>query len=190
MNVLILSFSNNKVNEDSFVPNKMGLTFSCVEACENALKANNSNVEHICINKKNIQKCMACGARGWGQCYDKNVCVLKDDFNEIYKYMGNFDAYIFITPVYFHEMSESAKTFFDRLKRCDSFNENSNIHGKKIVCIACAGGSGSGTAETLNSFDTLNYFLKTNMVGRIPVTKANFETQKETIKESILEVIK
>ena len=50
--------------------------------------------------------------------------------------MGEFDSYIFVTPVYFYEMSESAKTFFDRLKRCDAFNDNSKIKGKKIVCIA------------------------------------------------------
>ena len=71
---------------------------------------------------------------------DKHICIQKDDFNEIYKHMGDFDAYVFIKPVYFHEMSESAKTFFDRLKR---FNDNSKIKGKKIVCIACAGGSGT-----------------------------------------------
>ena len=52
------------------------------------------------------------------------------------------------------------KTFFDRLKRCDAFNENSKIREKKIVCIACAGGSGSGKEETFKSFDTLNYFLE------------------------------
>ena len=27
MKVLILSFSSNQVNEDSFIPNKIGLTF-------------------------------------------------------------------------------------------------------------------------------------------------------------------
>lgn len=97
--------------------------------------------------------------------------------------MSNYDAYIFITPVYFHEMSESAKTFFDRLKRCDSFNENSKLRGKKIVCIACAGGSGSGTEETLQAFDRLNYFLKTDMYGRIPVTKNTFEEQKKEIEK-------
>lgn len=31
MKVLILSFSANYVNEDSFIPNKIGLTFSCIE---------------------------------------------------------------------------------------------------------------------------------------------------------------
>ena len=181
MKTLILSFSNNLVNEDSFVPNKIGLTFSCVEVCENYLKEQRNEVEHICINKKNIKKCNACGKRGWGICYDEHICIQNDDFNEIYKHMNDFDKYIFITPVYFHEMSESAKTFFDRLKRCDAFKDDSSIKGKPIICIACAGGSGSGTEETLNSFDTLNYFLKTEMIGRIPVTKYNFEEQKETI---------
>lgn len=190
MKTLILSFSANQVNENSFVPNKIGLTFSCVKECEKELKKSANVVEHICINKKNIQKCLACGKRGWGICLEEHKCIQKDDFNAIYEYMSDFDAYIFITPVYFWEMSESAKTFFDRLKRCDAFCDDSQIRGKKIVCIACAGGSGSGTEETLHSFDILSHFLKTEMVGRIPVTKANFETQKEVIKNAMLEVEK
>ena len=185
MKVLILSFSNNQVNEDSYIPNKIGLTFSCVEECEKELKRLGNEVEHICINKKNIKKCLACGKRGWGICLEEHKCIQNDNFNEIYDYMSNFDAYIFITPVYFWEMSESAKTFFDRLKRCDAFNDNSKIKGKKIVCIACAGGSGNGTEETLKSFDILDHFLKTKMIGRIPVTKANFESQKEVIDKTM-----
>ncbi len=185
MKVLILSFSNNQVNEDSYIPNKIGLTFSCVEECEKESKRLGNEVEHICINKKNIKKCLACGKRGWGICLEGHKCIQKDDFNEIYEHMGDFDAYIFITPVYFWEMSESAKTFFDRLKRCDAFNDNSEIKGKKIICISCAGGSGNGTEETLKSFDILDHFLKTEMVGRIPVTKFNFESQKEEIEKAI-----
>ena len=178
MKVLILSFSNNLVNEDSYIPNKIGLTFSCVEECEKGLKKLGIEVEHICINKKNIKKCLACGKRGWGICLDEHKCIQKDDFNDIYEYMNGFDAYIFITPVYFWEMSESAKTFFDRLKRCDAFNDNSKIKEKKIICIA-------GTEETLKSFDILNHFLKTKMVGRIPVTRFTFEEQKEKIQKVI-----
>ena len=52
MKVLILSFSSNQVNEDSFIPNKIGLTFSCVEECEKELKKLGNDVEHICINRK------------------------------------------------------------------------------------------------------------------------------------------
>ncbi len=185
MKVLILSFSANQVNEDSYIPNKIGLTFSCVEECEKELKRLGNEVEHICMNKKNIKKCLACGKRGWGICLEEHKCIQKDNFNEIYEYMSEFDAYIFITPVYFWEMSESAKTFFDRLKRCDAFNDNSKIKGKKIICMACAGGSGNGTEETLKSFDILNHFLNTQMIGRIPVTRFTFDSEKEKIGKAI-----
>ena len=59
------------------------------------------------------------------------------------------------------------------------------MKGKKRVCIACTGGSGSGTEETLKAFDTLNYFLKTKMYARIPVTKANFEKQRKAIENAM-----
>ena len=58
MKVLILSFSNNKVNEYSFVPNKIGLTFSCVKECEEQLKHDNNDVENICMNTKKYKKCI------------------------------------------------------------------------------------------------------------------------------------
>lgn len=77
MKILILSFSANQVNEDSFIPNKIGLTFSCVEECEKHLKALKMEYEHICINKKNIKKCLACGKRGWGICLDEHICIQK-----------------------------------------------------------------------------------------------------------------
>lgn len=185
MKVLLLSFSSNKVNKDSFIPNKLGLTFACLDVCKKELEKLGYETEHICVNKKNIRRCLACGERGWGNCLQNHQCILKDDFNELYSYMSSFDVYVFLTPVYFWEMSESAKTFFDRLKRCDAFNDNSKIRGKKIVCIACAGGSGNGTEETLKSFDILSHFLKTEMHGRIPVTRFNFEQQKEVIQKAM-----
>ena len=97
MKVLILSFSNNIVNEDSYIPNKKGLTLSCVEECEKNLKEIGCETEYICMNKKNVNKCFACGARGWGKCLNEHKCIQKDDFNTIYEYMNNFDAYIFAT---------------------------------------------------------------------------------------------
>ncbi len=185
MKILILSFSNNTVNKDSFIPNEKGLTLACVDECINLLKEKNTNIEYICMNKKNIKKCMACGERGWGICLEQHKCAMNDDFNEIYNSMSNYDGYIFITPVYFWEMSESAKTFFDRLKRCDAFNDESKLRNKKFMAIACAGGSGNGTENTLQAFDVFNHFMKMDMIGRLPVTRFNFEEQKEEMKECI-----
>lgn len=185
MKILILSFSNNIVNEDSFIPNEKGLTFSCVDECINILNELGIQNEHICMNYKDIKKCMACGARGWGKCLEDHKCIIEDDFNEVYNLMSEYDGFIFITPVYFWEMSESAKTFFDRLKRCDAFNDNSKIKGKKLISIACAGGSGNGTENTLKAFDVLNHFINMEMIGRIPVSKFNFKEKKSEIYDKI-----
>lgn len=190
MKTLILSFSANKVDEESYIPYKKGLTFTCVDKCLEYLTAQKAQVEHICLNYKKINRCLICGAGGWGKCWSEHKCALNDDFNEIYDYLKTFANYIFITPVYFSEMSESAKAFFDRLKRCDAFNDQSQIKGKKIICIACAGGSGSGTSETLNSFAILSSFLNTEIVGSIPVTRFNYEQQIKLIEASLTNLIK
>ena len=121
-------------------PNRIGLTNSCVDTCIKTLQELNVETKWIVLNQYNIKKCEACGKRGWGICLEEHICRMEDDFNNLQEEMGEYDNFIIVSPVYFYEMSESAKTFFDRLKR---FNDNSKIKGKKIVCIACAGGSGT-----------------------------------------------
>ena len=86
-------------------------------------------------------------------------------------------------------MSEVAKTFFDRLKRCQSFNVNSKITNKNVLFIACAGGSGSGTDNTLNSMKILAKFMKWNVVGSIGINLKNYEISKNTIEESTIKLM-
>ena len=87
-------------------------------------------------------------------------------------------------------MSESAKTFFDRFRRCEAFNENASLIGKQMLCIAAAGGSGNGTKNCLNSMNLLAKFLKIKVVDNIGITKFNFEDKKDNIVESTLKLIK
>ena len=69
-------------------------------------------------------------------------------------------------------------------------NEDSYIPNKKGLTFACAGGSGNGTENTLQAFDTLNHFMKMDMIGRIPITKFNFEEQKQEIRNCISKFLK
>lgn len=165
-------------------PNKVGLTNSCVEICINTLIEDNVKTEWKILNKYNLKRCEACGKRGWGICYDKGNCRMDDDFNSLQKELEEYDAYIIISPVYFHEMSEVAKTFFDRLKRCQAFNKESKITEKTVLFIACAGGSGSGTENTLNSMNILAKFMKWNIADAIGVNLKNFDEKRTVIKES------
>ncbi len=171
-------------------PNEIGLTMDCVNSCIEEIKNTKNDYKHFCLNKYNILRCQACGDRGWGICLNEHKCVLNDDFNDLYKEISEYDYYIFITPVYFHEMSESAKTFFDRLKRVDVFNDNSVIKGKKVISIACAGGSGTGTDSTLSSMKILTKFLKLETTAEIGVNKKNKEDKLTEIKNSVREMMK
>ena len=163
-------------------PNKIGLTNSCAEIMKNILEKK-CEVEKLCLNEYDIKRCEACGKRGWGQCLTQHSCRMEDDFNKLQDAICNKDILIMVTPVYFYEMSEVAKTFFDRLKRCQSFDEKSRLRGKELICIAAAGGSGDGTDNCLHSMSVLAKFLHMNMLEGIGVTKANWEKKKITIEE-------
>ena len=171
-------------------PNKIGLTNSCVDICIKTLQDLNVQTKWIVLNQYNIKKCEACGKRGWGICLEEHICRIEDDFNKLQEEIGEYDNFIIVSHVYFYEMSESAKTFFDRLKRCQSFNENSKIKDKEMLCIACAGGSGDGTENTLHSMKNLAKFLHTEVVDYIGITKKNFESKKERIAESTKKLLK
>ncbi|MBE5821817.1 MAG: flavodoxin family protein [Clostridiales bacterium] len=171
-------------------PNEIGLTNSCVNVCLETLKQESIETEWICLNNCNLKRCEACGHRGWGICLNEHRCKMDDDFNSLQEKIQEYDAYIIVSPVYFYEMSEVAKTFFDRLKRCQSFNEDSKLANKKMLCLACAGGSGDGTEQTLNSMSILAKFLHTEVVEYIGITRKNFEDKKDVIKQNTLKLIK
>lgn len=163
-------------------PNKIGLTNSCAEIVKKVWE-DTCKVEILCLNQYDIKRCEACGERGWGQCLTKHTCQIEDDFNKLQEIIGKKDILVIVSPVYFYEMSEVAKTFFDRLKRCQSFDEKSKLKGKDLLCIAAAGGSGDGTENCLHSMKILAKFLHMNVIGQIGVTKANWEQQKKVIEE-------
>ena len=67
-------------------------------------------VEHISLKGKTIQFCKGCLA-----CQKTQKCVLKDDANLIAEKALAADTLVFVTPIYYYEMSGQMKTLLDRL---------------------------------------------------------------------------
>jgi multimeric flavodoxin WrbA len=128
-------------------PNREGLTASLAQAVLTGVKAAGGSTELVHLNQLDIQSCRACD-RGWGRCREENLCILEDAFEALRKKMSTADAVVFATPVYFHDLSESAKRLLDRLQRCEAF-EFKTFAGKKVIGIASAGGSGRGAVRAL-----------------------------------------
>ena len=67
-------------------------------------------VELISLKGKTIDFCKGCFA-----CQKKQKCVLKDDAVAIAEKVMNAETLVFVTPIYFYEMSGQMKTLLDRL---------------------------------------------------------------------------
>ncbi len=67
-------------------------------------------VEHVSLKGKKIGFCVGCLA-----CQKTQRCVLKDDAGEIAEKVKHADTLVFVTPIYYYEMSGQMKTLLDRL---------------------------------------------------------------------------
>ncbi len=144
MKVLILTCS----------PNKDGLTAACGNAAREGVESAGGEAVTVRLNDLNIDKCHACND-GWGTCKPEHRCQVKDDFQALHQLVGEIDAYVVVTPVYFDEMSESLKSFLDRLRRSEATTKEgkTRIDGKPFICIAAAGGPGFGTLSCLTEME-------------------------------------
>ncbi len=140
-------------------PNKDGLTEACGNAARQGVLDGGGEAVSVRLNDLRLSGCKACGS-GWGVCKEKGVCRVKDDFQEVRRQVREAHGLIVITPVYWWDMSESAKALFDRLRRCEAMKEHNSVQGKPFICVAAAGGTGNGTISCLASMEKL--FLHLN----------------------------
>ncbi len=67
-------------------------------------------VEQISLKGKEIRFCIGCLS-----CQKTQKCVLKDDAVRIAEKVKEADTLVFVTPIYYYEMSGQMKTLLDRL---------------------------------------------------------------------------
>ena len=152
-------------------PNENGLTATAKNQMKKGLAEAGVQVEEIHLNRKNLEHCRGCGD-GWGTCRSKGSCVIRDDFAEIYRTLAEADGIVWISAVYWSDMTECFKGFFDRLRRCDAIC-NHALAGKRCVLVACAGGTGRGTLECLQQMERGLTHMGMRAYDRIPVVRYN-----------------
>ncbi len=152
-------------------PNTDGLTASAKDRVANGLRDYGAEVQEIHLNKKKLEHCRACG-NGWGTCNKLGSCVIKDDFAEVYRALQEADGIVWVSAVYWSDMTECFKAFFDRLRRCDA-TKNHALAEKRCLLVACAGGTGRGTLECLTQLERGLTHMGMRVYDRIPVVRFN-----------------
>ncbi len=152
-------------------PNMDGLTAAAKDNFISGIKRVDGNVEEIHLNKENLGHCRACGD-GWGICRSQGHCVIKDDFEVIYQKLVKADGIVFVSAVYWHDITECMKAFIDRLRRCET-THNGYLAGKRCFLVACAGGTGLGAIECLHKMEEALKHMGMRAYDRIPVVRFN-----------------
>ena len=163
-------------------PNADGLTASAKDRFARGLELCGAEVREICLNRMKIEHCRAC-ANGWGTCRQKGVCVIRDDFEDIYRALRDSDGIVWISAVYWSDMTECFKAFLDRLRRCDAAH-NHFLNGKRCVLIVCAGGTGRGTLECLTQMERGLTHMGMRAYDRIPVVRYNADYMLPALTEA------
>ena len=153
-------------------PNHDGLTAETAKRAIKGAEAAGHEAELVHLNDLVIKKCKACDG-GWGQCRREGTCILEDDFAGLIDKIVAADALVFTTPVYWWDISESAKTFLDRMRRVETYHSFKRYEGKPYLGIACAGGSGNGAARALYLLEEYLKRIGFKNYDLVTVTQAN-----------------
>jgi hypothetical protein len=88
-------------------------------------------------------------------------------------------------------MSESAKAFADRLRRCEATRgESSGLGGKPMIAMAAAGGSGNGMITCLLSMERWIDHVRARKFDLIPVNRWSREYKLTAIREAAQAMVK
>jgi multimeric flavodoxin WrbA len=179
MNALVLSAS----------PNTDGLTAACAAAVLEGVRQGGGQVELVCLNDADIGMCKACD-NGWGTCLLEHSCQVQDGFQSLHTRACQADALALVTPVYWGQMSESAKAFTDRLRRCEATRgDESRLRGKPILVVAAAGGSGGGMITCLLTIEQWIQHVRAEVFDLLPVNRWSRSYKLAAIQEAARKMI-
>jgi multimeric flavodoxin WrbA len=138
----------------------------------------------IRINDGGIGMCRACD-NGWGTCKEEHRCKVEDGFPAAHRSIVEADAVVLVSPVYWGEMSESAKACTDRLRRCEATaGEKSRLKDKPFIAVAAAGGTGNGLVSCLASMERLIQHVGGRRFDMIAVNRWNREYKLHAIERA------
>jgi len=163
-------------------PNLDGQTSKLTQTVLEGAEEAGAQIELVHLHKLNISACRVCD-QGWGLCKTEGKCVIDDDFQDLRDKMYSAEAIVFNTPVYFGSISETARYFLDRLRRCEIGNkEKSQLPDKPAIVMASARSGGS--VKAAQELEGYFRYLKIRIIDCIPATMRNSGYKMNMMKEA------
>ena len=131
-------------------PHEHGCTYTALKETADTLEGLGIGTEILYLGTKALSGCIACG-----KCREAGVCVFNDIVRETSERIGDFDALVVGSPVYYAGPTSQLTAFMDRLFYSSSAKLALKLGASVVSCRR-----GGATA----AFDRLNkYFAMANM---------------------------
>ena len=165
--------------------NPEGQTARAADAFCQGISQAGGQSEKIFLTHLNIERCRQCEQNGWGLCRSEGRCVIEDDFAGVVEKMKAAGGVVFANPVYFSDLSESLKSFLDRLRRtCRHEAGKQGIAGKLAAGICVAGSGGGGAPMATVSLERVLGTCGFDTVDMVPVRRQNLELKCKVLTET------
>lgn len=143
-------------------PNQKGCTFTALSEVAKALDAEKVGTEMFHIGTKPIGGCLGCR-----KCHGTGKCVRGEDrVAECLAIAGEFDGFVFGTPVYFASANGALSTFMNRLFIQDLCSGENRFRLKPAAAVVSARRAG-----TTATFDQMNKYFA---ISQMPIVSSSY----------------
>lgn len=142
-------------------PHEKGCTHLALEEIAKTLRNENIEADIFWIGNKSLSGCIACFT-----CAEKKKCVFDDKVNEVLEIAGDYDGFIFGSPVHYASAGGAITSFMDRLFYADSLAGKKSFYLKPAAAVATA--RRAGTTATL---DQLNKYFS---ISQMPIISSQY----------------
>lgn len=160
-----------------------GRTSRAAKALIEGIEAGGASVEQIRLLDYDIRMCIQRGQDGFGECLAKGICKMGDDFEPLVQKIRDADLAVFVTPVYWGEISEIMRAFLDRLRRiCLHDHGKRGIQGKQAIAVCVAGGGGGGSPHSAETMNRILSHCHMDVLDVVPVRKQNIDLKLDVLR--------
>ena len=142
-------------------PHKEGCTYTAVCEVADTLRSEGIEADMFWIENKAISGCLACRA-----CAKTSFCVLQDRVNEFLKIAGDYDGFVFGSPVHWGSASGNMASFMDR-----AFYANLRGGGTRFLLKPAAAVVSARRAGTTFTVDQMNKYFN---LAQMPVISSRY----------------
>ena len=142
-------------------PHENGCTYTALSQMKVAFETEGVQADIFWIGRKQVYSCIDCG-----KCAGIGLCVFEDRVNEFLKIAGDYDGFIFGSPVHYAGAAGALTSFMGRVFFADVHGKKSRFYLKPAATVVSARRAGTTAA-----IDQLNKYY---LWGHMPIISSRY----------------